>query len=93
LGDFRNAIYIPPHFKEISENAKSYGETVHFPEAIYQYVIGWFDGDVTTLFRVAPKEEAMRLVEFMGGPLPELNRSGQKKVKLAKGTRNRSPLN
>jgi alkyl sulfatase BDS1-like metallo-beta-lactamase superfamily hydrolase len=67
LGDLRNAIYIPPHLEEIPENAQSYGETVHFPEAIYQYVIGWFDGDVTTLFPVAPKEEAMRLVELMGG--------------------------
>jgi alkyl sulfatase BDS1-like metallo-beta-lactamase superfamily hydrolase len=67
LGDLRNAIYIPPHLAEIPENAQSYGETVHYPEAIYQYVIGWFDGDVTTLFTVAPKEEAMRLVELMGG--------------------------
>jgi len=67
LGDLRNVVYIPPHLKEIPENAQSYGETVHFPEAIYQYVIGWFDGDVTKLFRVPPKEEAERLVELMGG--------------------------
>jgi len=67
LGDLRDCVYIPPHLKEIPENAQSYGETVHFPEAIYQYVIGWFDGDVTTLFRVPPKEEAERLIELMGG--------------------------
>jgi alkyl sulfatase BDS1-like metallo-beta-lactamase superfamily hydrolase len=67
LGDLRNAVYIPPHLREIPENAQTYGETVHFPEAIYQYVIGWFDGDVTKLFRVAPNEEARRLVELMGG--------------------------
>jgi len=24
--------------QEIPENAQSYGETIHFPEAIYQYV-------------------------------------------------------
>jgi len=67
LGDLRHVVYIPPHLEEIPENAQSYGETVHFPEAIYQYVIGWFDGDVTQLFKVAPKDEAQRLVELMGG--------------------------
>jgi alkyl sulfatase BDS1-like metallo-beta-lactamase superfamily hydrolase len=67
LGDLRNVVFLPPHLKEIPENAQSYGETVHFPEAIYQYVIGWFDGDVTKLFRVPPREEAERLVELMGG--------------------------
>ncbi len=66
-GDLRHAIYIPEHLREIPENAQSYGETSHFPEAIYQYVIGWFDGDVTKLFKIAPKEEAARMVELMGG--------------------------
>jgi alkyl sulfatase BDS1-like metallo-beta-lactamase superfamily hydrolase len=67
LGDLRNAVHIPQHLREIPENAQSYGETVHFPEAIYQYVIGWFDGDVTKLFRVPPRDEAERLVGLMGG--------------------------
>ncbi len=67
LGDLRNAIYLPPHLSEVAENAQVYGETVHYPEAIYQYVIGWFDGDVTTLFEVGTNEEAARLVDLMGG--------------------------
>jgi len=66
--DLRQFIHIPAHLREIPENAQTYGETVHFPEAIYQYVIGWFDGDVTKLFNVSPKEEADRLVALMGGP-------------------------
>jgi alkyl sulfatase BDS1-like metallo-beta-lactamase superfamily hydrolase len=65
--DLRHAIYIPKHMQEIPENAQSYGETIHFPEAIYDYVIGWFDGDVTKLFKIAPKDEAMRMIELMGG--------------------------
>jgi len=65
--EIRHAIYIPEHMKEIPENAQSYGETIHFPQAIYDYVIGWFDGDVTKLFKIAPKEEAVRMVELMGG--------------------------
>jgi len=65
--DLRHLIYIPKHMQEIPENAQSYGETMHFPEAIYQYVIGWFDGDVTKLFKISPKDEAVRMVELMGG--------------------------
>jgi alkyl sulfatase BDS1-like metallo-beta-lactamase superfamily hydrolase len=65
--DIRHRIYIPEHMQEIPENAQSYGEIIHFPEAIYQYVIGWFDGDVTKLFKIAPKDEARRMVQLMGG--------------------------
>ncbi len=65
--DLRHFVRIPEYLAEIPENAQTYGETVHFPEAIYQYVIGWFDGDVTKLFKVAPKEEAARLANLMGG--------------------------
>jgi len=65
--ELRHAIYIPKHMQEIPENAQSYGETIHFPAAIYQYVIGWFDWDVTKLFSIAPKDEAERMVALMGG--------------------------
>ena len=65
--ELRHAIYIPEHMQNIPENAQTYGEVIHFPEAIYQYVIGWFDWDVTKLFAVGPKDEAERLVNLMGG--------------------------
>jgi alkyl sulfatase BDS1-like metallo-beta-lactamase superfamily hydrolase len=65
--ELRHAIYLPEYMQEIPENAQSYGETVHFPAAIYQYVIGWFDGDVTKLFKIAPKDEAVQMVDLMGG--------------------------
>ena len=65
--EIRHAIHIPEHMREIPENAQSYGETIHFPEAIYNYVIGWFDGDVTKLFKIAPQPEAERMVALIGG--------------------------
>ena len=65
--ELRHAIYIPEHMQEVPENAQSYGEVIHFPEAIYNYVIGWFDWDVTKLFAIGPKDEAERMVELMGG--------------------------
>jgi alkyl sulfatase BDS1-like metallo-beta-lactamase superfamily hydrolase len=65
--ELRHFVTIPPHFNEIPENFQGYGESVHFPEAIYQYVIGWFDWDSTKLFKIAPKEAALRTVRLMGG--------------------------
>jgi alkyl sulfatase BDS1-like metallo-beta-lactamase superfamily hydrolase len=65
--EIRHEIFYPPHLDEILENAQVYGENVHFPAAIYQYAIGWFDNDVTKLFSIHPKEEAKRMVALMGG--------------------------
>jgi len=65
--DLRHFVAIPPYFNEIPANFQGYGESVHFPEAIYQYVIGWFDWDSTKLFKIAPKEAALRTVDLMGG--------------------------
>ena len=65
--ELRHFVTIPPYFNEIPENFQGYGESVHFPEAIYQHVIGWFDWDTTKLFKIAPKEAALRTVELMGG--------------------------
>ncbi len=65
--DLRNFIYFPSHLDDMVENTEIYGETVHFPEAIYDYAVGWFDADVTKIFKVAPLDEAERLVKAMGG--------------------------
>ena len=65
--DLRYFVYKPPHLAEIPENLESYGETPHFPEAIYQHIIGWFDGDVSRLYALPPLEEAERTVALAGG--------------------------
>jgi len=65
--EIRHEIYYPPHLKEIPENAQTYGENIHFPAAIYQYAVGWFDNDVTKLFKIHPDAEAQRIVALMGG--------------------------
>lgn len=65
--ELRHSLYFPKYMLDIPENMETYGEAVHFPTAIYQYVIGWFDGDVTKLFSVPPKDEAERLVQLIGG--------------------------
>jgi len=65
--ELRHFVKIPSYLSEIPMNFQGYGESVHFPEAIYQYVIGWFDWDSTKLFKIAPEEAALRTVELMGG--------------------------
>lgn len=65
--EIRHEIFYPPHLAEVPENAQVYGESIHFPAAIYQYAIGWFDNDVTKLFSIHPRDEAERLVALMGG--------------------------
>lgn len=65
--EIRHENLFPPHLAEIPENAQVYGESIHFPAAIYQYAIGWFDNDVTKLFSIHPKDEAERLVSLIGG--------------------------
>jgi len=86
--DLRNFIYFPKHLDDMSENTEIYGETVHFPEAIFNYAVGWFDGDVTKIFRVAPKEEADRMVKLMGGKSKVLTeaRTALEKKEFAWGT-------
>ena len=86
--DLRNFIYFPKHLDEMAENTEIYGETVHFPEAIFNYAVGWFDGDVTKIFKVAPKEEADRMVKLMGGKSKVLKeaRTALEKKEFAWGT-------
>ncbi len=65
--DLRYFIYKPKHLAETIYNAEVYGETPWFPPAIFYYQMGWFDRDVTKLWRLPSKEEAKRLVNLMGG--------------------------
>lgn len=65
--EIRHEIFYPPHLDKIPENAEIYGENIHFPAAIYQYAIGWFDNDVTKLYSIHPSDEAERMVALIGG--------------------------
>jgi len=65
--ELRHFVQFPEYLNETPENFQGYGESVHFPEAIYQYVIGWFDWDATKLFKIAPIDAAERTVALMGG--------------------------
>jgi alkyl sulfatase BDS1-like metallo-beta-lactamase superfamily hydrolase len=65
--DLRYFIYKPKRLAEPYYNAESYGETPWFPEAVYDYQMGWFDRDVAKIYRLPPSDAAARLIELMGG--------------------------
>lgn len=65
--ELRHFVQFPEYLNETPENFQGYGESVHFPEAIYQYVIGWFDWDATKLFTIHPVDAAEKTVALMGG--------------------------
>ena len=63
--DLRYFVYKPKHLAEPSYNAETYGETPWFPPATFQFQMGWFDRDATTIFKLPPRDEAERLVALM----------------------------
>lgn len=65
--DLRYFVYKPAHLADPYYNAEVYGETPWYPQAVFYYQMGWFDRDVTQLFKLPPKDEAGRLVALMGG--------------------------
>ncbi|MFT3779989.1 MAG: alkyl sulfatase dimerization domain-containing protein [Ottowia sp.] len=65
--ELRHFIYQPRALSEPYYNAQTYGETPWFPPAIYQYQMGWYNGDATELMRLPPGESSARLVALMGG--------------------------
>lgn len=44
-----------------------YGHQWHNTKAIYQYYLGWYDGNPTTFREVEPKVEGQKLVKLAGG--------------------------
>ncbi|MBP0021486.1 MAG: MBL fold metallo-hydrolase [Cyanobacteria bacterium SBLK] len=65
--DLRYFIYKPQHLADAYYNAETYGETPWYPQAVFDYQMGWFDRDSTKLFQLPPQETAQRLVALMGG--------------------------
>lgn len=66
--ELRHFVYQPQALREPYYNAQTYGETAWFPPAIYQYQMGWYNGDAAELTRLPPRESSARLVALMGGP-------------------------
>ena len=44
-----------------------YGELSYYPPYIYNYALGWFGRDVENLNRIAPQQQAEKIVQGFGG--------------------------
>lgn len=65
--DLGRFVKMPKHLKELDYLSQTYGVLENFPEAIYQYGRGWFDGDAANIFKVPRKTEADNLIKAIGG--------------------------
>ena len=56
-------------------NRSYYGSVNHNAKAVYNFYLGWFDGNPSTLHPLPPVEASVRYVEYMGGPDAILERA------------------
>ncbi|UCD59188.1 MAG: MBL fold metallo-hydrolase [Candidatus Hydrogenedentota bacterium] len=65
--ELRYWVQLPKDLAEQPNNQMSYGEFSYYPPYIYQYAIGWFGRDSENLNRIAPREQAKKIVKGFGG--------------------------
>ena len=65
--ELRYWVQLPKDLAEQPHNQMSYGEFSYYPPYIYQYAIGWFGRDSENLNRIAPEDQARKIVKGFGG--------------------------
>lgn len=65
--EISNMIKLPPELDKAWFNRGYYGSLKHNTRAIYQFYMGFYDGNPTTLDQLPPEEAARKYVEYMGG--------------------------
>lgn len=56
-------------------NRSYYGSLSHNAKAVYNFYLGWFDGNPSTLHQLPPEPASKRYVEYMGGADTVLERA------------------
>jgi uncharacterized sulfatase len=67
-------VELPEHLKEKPYLTEFYGTVHHASRAIFAGLLGWFDGNPTTLNPFEPKVEAQKMAELAGGTQALTNR-------------------
>ncbi|MBC1489402.1 MBL fold metallo-hydrolase [Listeria sp. FSL L7-1485] len=67
LTEVAEAVKFPPSLEEKWYVRGYYGTLNHDVKAIYQFYLGWYDGNPANLYPLPPEEVAEKYVEFMGG--------------------------
>ncbi|MEZ9701265.1 alkyl sulfatase dimerization domain-containing protein [Vibrio sp. 10N.261.46.E12] len=65
--ELRYWVQLPNELAEMPHNQMSYGEFSYYPPYIYNYALGWFGRDVENLNRIAPNDQARKIIEGFGG--------------------------
>ena len=65
--ELRHLVRFPKYLDEMPNNLQGYGEISSYSPAIYYQAVGWYDNDAANLKRVAPADEARRMVTLIGG--------------------------
>lgn len=75
--DLRAFVRLPKALANEPYLAEIYGEISHYGPYLHNAALGWFDGDAGNIDPLPPKEQAIRLVEAMGGREAVLERARQ----------------
>jgi len=73
--DLRSFVRLPRHLRDEPNLAEIYGEISHYGPYLYNAALGWFDGDAATINPLPPHDQALRLVDAMGGFAAVLQRA------------------
>ncbi|OIK23704.1 alkyl/aryl-sulfatase [Streptomyces malaysiense] len=73
--EIAETIEMPPALERAWHTHGYYGSVSHNVKAVYQYYLGWFDGNPAHLWGHPPVEAAKRYVDFMGGSENVLRRA------------------
>jgi len=60
-------IQLPPELENFWPNRGYYGSLRHNSRAVYQFYMGWYDGNPSDLNNLPPEPAAKKYVEYMGG--------------------------
>jgi alkyl sulfatase BDS1-like metallo-beta-lactamase superfamily hydrolase len=70
-------VSLPPSLAQTFANRGYYGTVSHGVKAVYNYYLGWFDGNPSNLNPLPPEEAAVKYVHYMGGSSAILQRSAE----------------
>lgn len=65
--EIAEALKLPPELEANWASHGYYGSLNHNSKAVYNFYLGWFDGNPATLHPLPPVESSQRYLEFMGG--------------------------
>ena len=65
--ELRYWVQLPKDLAELPNNQMGYGEFSYYPPYIYQYALGWFGRDSENLNRIAPEDQARKIITGFGG--------------------------